>query len=430
MENPRELALKSLVKTDTQAVFSNLEINTTLERARLNTSDRGLYTALYLGVIEKKMTLDYIISKYSKIPLSDLDVETLNVLRLGIYQLYFMDKIPDYSATNESVSLCPKKSKGFVNAIIRSFIRDGKNIEFPKDKWQRVSIEYSYPMEILELLIKSYGEDITYNLITKSENEKTTSLRVNTLKSTVQDIFDTLIAREDKPTYTGNVIKTTLPIKDIRDLIDKGLVFVQDEASRICSRVVNSQPHNKVLDACACPGGKAFSMSIDMENKGEIIACDLHANKLSLIDKGAKRLGINIITTKEQNGKIYNEEFNEKFDRVLCDVPCSGLGIIFKKPDIKYKSIENINNLPSIQYEILSNCSRYVKLGGILVYSTCTLNKDENEKNVLRFLSENKNFEALDFEIDKIKSQKGMITLMPHINNTDGFFVAKIKRVK
>ena len=430
MDNPRELALKSLVKTDTQSVFSNLEINTTLERAKLSDSDRGLYTALYLGVLEKKMTLDYIISRYSKIPLKELDIETLNILRLGIYQLYFMDKIPDYSATDESVSLATKKTKGFVNAIIRSFIRDGKNIVFPKDKLERASIEYSYPVEIIKLLISSYGENTAFELITGSENEKHTSLRVNTLKATVQDIVDILKAREDTPVVTKDIVKTTLPIKDIKDLIDLGAVFVQDEASRICSMVMDAQPNDTILDACACPGGKTFSMSIDMKNKGEVIACDLHQSKLSLIDKGAKKLGIDIISTKEQNGKAYNEEFKGKFDKVLCDVPCSGLGIIFKKPDIKYKSIENINNLPNVQYDILSTQANYVKKGGILVYSTCTLNKEENEFNVLRFLEENKSFEAIDFEIDNVKSQNGMYTFMPHINHTDGFFVAKMKRVK
>lgn len=430
MENPRELALKSLIKTDTQSVFSNLEINTALERAKLNSSDRGLYTALYLGVLEKRIALDYIISKYSKIQLDQIDVETLNVLRLGIYQLYYMDKIPDYSATDESVSLAPKKSKGFVNAIIRSFIRDGKSVAFPKEKWQGVSVEYSYPMEIIELFIRSYGEAVTYDLITGSENEKATSLRVNTLKTSVHDIKDSLIAREDKPIVLFDIIKTTLPIRDIKDLIDTGMVFVQDEASRICTRVVNARPNDVILDACACPGGKTFSMSIDMENKGKVLSCDLHANKLSLIDKGAKRLGLDIVETKEQNGKEYNEELNQKFDKVLCDVPCSGLGIIFKKPDIKYKPIDNINNLPNVQYDILSNCSKYVKVGGEMIYSTCTLNKEENENNVLRFLSENDNFEALDFEIDEIKSENGMYTFMPHINKTDGFFVAKMKRVK
>ena len=428
MENPRELALKSLVKTDTQSVFSNLEINTTLERARLSAADRGLYTALYLGVLEKKICLDYIISKYSKLLIKEIDLETLNLLRLGIYQLYFMDKIPDYSATDESVNLASKKSKGFVNAILRSFIRNGKRVEFPKDKWQRVSIEYSYPMEIIDLLIESYGEATVYDLITKSENDKTVSLRVNNIKASTDEIASTLKAREDTPAVKENIIQTGLPIREIKDLIDNGLVFVQDEASYTCAQVVNAQAGEKILDACACPGGKTFSMSIDMNNNGEILACDLHASKLSLIEKGAKRLGIDIISVKEQNGKEYREELCEKFDRVLCDVPCSGLGIIFKKPDIKYKSIDNINGLPKVQYEILSNCARYVKKGGILVYSTCTLNKAENEKNIEKFLSVNSDFEALDFEINNIKSQNGSYTFMPHINGTDGFFVAKMKR--
>lgn len=430
MENPRELALKSLIKTDTQSVFSNLEINTTLDRCKMNVADRGLYTALYLGVLEKKITLDYIISKHSKIPLKDLDIETLNVLRLGIYQLYFLDKIPDYSATDESVSLAPKKSKGFVNAVLRNFLRIGKNVEYPKNLYDRLHLEYSYPKEIIDVFINSYGEKTAFDLITKSNNDKTVSLRINSLKTTTQDVFDSLVARGDTPIQKGEIVLTALPISEIKDFLDLGLVFVQDEASYICSKVLNPIPNSTVLDACACPGGKTFSMSIGMENKGEIIACDLHASKLSLIEKGAKKLGINIISVKEQNGKIYNDEFKEKFDYVLCDVPCSGLGIIFKKPDIKYKPIDNINNLPRVQYEILSNCANYVKKDGILVYSTCTLNKAENQDNVSKFLEENKDFTYVDFEVNNIKSQNGYYTFMPHINETDGFFVAKFKRIK
>ena len=430
MENPRELALKSLIKTDTNSVFSNLEINTTLERSKMNSVDKGLYTALYLGVLEKKITLDYIISKYSKIKLEDIDIETLNVLRLGIYQLYFLDKIPDYSATDESVNLAPKKSKGFVNAVLRNFLRNGKKVEYPKNKYDRVLLEYSYPKEIIGVFVDSYGEKTAFDLITKSKNDKTVSLRINSLKTSTKEIFDMLVARGDTPIQKGEIVLTTLPISEIKDLLDFGLVFVQDEASYICSAVLNAKPNSTVLDACACPGGKTFSISIGMENKGEVIACDLHANKLSLVEKGAKKLGINIISVKEQNGKIYNEDFKEKFDYVLCDVPCSGLGIIFKKPDIKYKPIENINGLPKVQYEILSNCANYVKKDGILVYSTCTLNKAENQDNVSKFLEENKNFTYVDFEVNNVKSQNGHYTFMPHINETDGFFVAKFKRIK
>lgn len=433
MDNPRELALKSLVKTDTGGAFSNIEINTALERANLSYEDRGLYTALYLGVLEKRITLDYIIAKYSKIPLGKIDLEALNALRLGIYQIMFMDKIPDYSATDESVSLVAKKSRGFVNAILRSFLRDGKKIDLPKEKWERVSIEYSYPLDIINIFISSYGENVAYDLITRSKSEKGLSLRVNTLKAEIESVLNTLRADDDNATlskYTDDVIKTSLPISCVKQLIDDGVVFVQDEASRLCSIAVGAKENDTVLDACACPGGKSFSMAIDMKNKGRLISCDLHKSKLSLIEKGAKRLGIDIIEVYAQNGKEKRDDFEGGFDKVLCDVPCSGLGIIFKKPDIKYKPIESINNLPRVQYEILENCKNYVKVGGELIYSTCTLNKEENEVNVTKFLKANSDFEPVDFYFDGIKSRDGMCTLMPHINNTDGFFIAKMKRIK
>ena len=216
----------------------------------------------------------------------------------------------------------------------------------------------------------------------------------------------------------------------IKDLIENGLVFVQDESSRICTLALGAQPNETIADVCACPGGKTFSVAIDMQNKGQILASDLHQNKLSLITKTAQRLGIDIISVKEQNAKENVSEYNDKFDRVLCDVPCSGLGIIFKKPDIKYKDINSIKGLPSVQLDILSNCSKYVKIGGTLVYSTCTIVKEENEKNIISFLEQNPNFETVDFEIGGVKSENGMYTFLPHITKTDGFFVAKLKRVK
>ena len=207
-------------------------------------------------------------------------------------------------------------------------------------------------------------------------------------------------------------------------------MFVQDESSLICTRAFGGRAGEAIGDMCACPGGKTFSIAIDMENKGQIKAFDLHENKLSLIEKGKRRLGIDIISTAVQNGKEYKEEYKDYFDRVLCDVPCSGLGVIFKKPDIKYKSIDSIEGLPLIQYDILKNCSRYVKKGGYLVYSTCTIRKEENEDNVRRFLKESSDFELVDFEVGQVKSKDGMFTFLPHIEETDGFFVAKMKRVR
>jgi 16S rRNA (cytosine967-C5)-methyltransferase len=205
-------------------------------------------------------------------------------------------------------------------------------------------------------------------------------------------------------------------------------VFVQDESSKIASMLHGAQPGEIVADVCACPGGKSFSIAIDMQNKGELYSSDLHENKLNLINKGSKRLGISIINTKAQNAKEFVPEYEEKFDRVLVDVPCSGLGLIFKKPDIKYKSIDDINALPSVQYDILNNAKKYLKKGGVLVYSTCTLNAKENEQNVSKFLEENKDFEAYDFDFGDIKSTKGGYTFFPHIIGTDGFFVARLKK--
>ena len=433
MDNPRELALKSLIKTETASVFSNLEINTTLSRATLDEKDAGLYTILYLGVLENKMLLDYVIEHYSSIPLKKIEITEKCILRLGIYQLYFLDKIPDYSATNECVRLAPKKTKGFVNAILRSFIRDEKKIDFPKDKWQRVSIEHSFPMPLIELLISSYGEKVALELITASIPKTELCLRVNTLKTSPSEIFEALVSLGAEPSYSSyasDVIKCSIQTSKIKHLLENGLVFVQDESSRVCTKVFDAQPNEIIADTCACPGGKTFSIALDMQNKGQVFASDLHQSKLSLITKTASFLGIDIINVKEQNAKEYVEEYNSKFDRVLCDVPCSGLGIIFKKPDIKYKDVNSIKALPSVQFDILSNCSKYVRVGGILVYSTCTIVKEENEDNVNSFLAQNPSFELVDFEIGGVKSENGMYTFLPHVTKTDGFFVAKMKRVK
>ncbi len=433
MDNPRKMAHLSLVKSDTQECYTNIEINTALSRASLEKNDAALYTRLYLGVTEKKMLLDYVIGQYSKIPVDEIDIEAKNALRLGIYQLIFTDRIPDYSAVDQSVELCPKKVKGFVNAVLRSFLRDGKKIRYPEDRWERLSIEYSVPMDIIKLLRESYGDDGAESMVSYNDGVFSLSLRINTLKTTAQQILSELTDRGYSPSvsqYGCGIVKCAIPVSEIKDLMDAGLVFVQDESSYICALALGAVAGDRVADACACPGGKTFSIAIEMDNKGEIKASDLHKNKLSLIEKGAKRLGIDIISVSEQNGKVFVPENEGAFDKVLCDVPCSGLGVIFKKPDIKYKSISSIKALPEIQYAILENCSRYVRVGGTLVYSTCTLCKAENEENILKFLDKNSSFEPVDFQLGKVSSNGGMYTFMPHITGTDGFFVAKLRRVK
>lgn len=432
MDNSRRLALESLIRAEASACYSNLEINNTISKSDMSKIDISLYTALYLGVTEKLLTLNYLISKYSKIPLKELDAVTRNALRLGFYQLLYMDKIPDYSAVSETVNLCPFKSKGFANACLRSFIRNGKELVLPEDKWQAISIKSSIPMDILEIFRKSYGDE-TAEKLSEAKPRAGVSIRINSLKIEPPALRSILKERRISYSHVGlseELLLVKAPISEIMDLIDKGLCFVQDPSSYACVEVLAPKSGDNVLDACACPGGKSFSSAIEMKNQGMIASCDLHKNKLSLVQKGASRLGIDIIKVMEQDAKNAREEFIEKFDKVLCDVPCSGLGVIAKKPDIKYKPLEQISSLPDIQLEILMNCSKYVKLGGELVYSTCTLNASENEKLVNRFISKNSRFEFVDFELHEIKSTEGKFTFMPHINDCDGFFVAKMKRVK
>ena len=431
MFNPREAALNSLIKWESQSSFSNIEINTVISRQKAEKNDISLYTLLFLGVIEKKMLLDSIIDEYSKIPTSKIEETTKNILRLGLYQLLFTDKIPEYSAVSESVNLADKRSKGFVNAILRSFIRADKKYTLPENEWERISVENSIPAGMIEIFRSSYGDETSKALCTLPPQKSHISLRVNTLKTNE----DELILKIKEVGYSAvssqiakDIVKTDAPISILQTYLDEGLCFVQDESSRIASMVAGATPGDIIADVCACPGGKTFSMSIDMQNKGEIYSSDLHENKLSLISKGAKKLGIDIINTRAQNAKEFLPEYEGKFDKVLCDVPCSGLGVIFKKPDIKYKEIDNIKLLPSVQYDILNNCAKYVKKGGILVYSTCTLNALENEKNVEKFLESNPEFEEVDFQIGEIKSIKGGYTFFPHVNQTDGFYVKKMRR--
>ena len=431
MFNPRQGALLSLIKWEENGVYSNLELNTVISRTTAPRNDISLYTLLFLGVIEKKMLLDHVISRYSRIAIDEIDTQTKNALRLGIYQLLFCDKIPDYSAVDESVSLVSKKTRGFVNAILRSFLRDNKKVELPKDKWEMISIESSMPKELIDVFIRSYGEDVAYQLCKLEPKKSPLCLRVNTLKANADEIVEMILARggsAEKSRLARDIVKTDLPISQLDDLLTSGLVFVQDESSRVASEVLMAKSGDTVADVCACPGGKSFSIAIDMENKGALYASDLHESKLSLITKGAKKLGIDIISTRVQNAKEYKPSGDILFDKILCDVPCSGLGVIFKKPDIKYKSTDAYKSLPDIQYEILSASSKYLKNGGVLVYSTCTLNRAENENNVEKFLLENKDFEPYDFELDNIKSKGGGYTFFPHITETDGFFVARFRK--
>lgn len=402
--------------------FANIEISTTLERNLLSDADKRLYTRLVYGVIEKRMTLDEIITQYSKTPLDKLDGDVKTALRLGIYQLTYMDKIPPHAAVGETAGLVIPTKRGYVNAVLRTYLREGKKFTLPDaaDRLRYLEVKYSIPTGMIKILASTCGGDELEALLSSLSREPKTALRINTLKISVKEAAEKL----------GGTLSSLSPDTVLTDTLDevaregilRGLWFVQDESSSAVAAAVGAVPGDVVVDTCACPGGKSFSMAIHMQNRGTLYAYDLHRNKLSLVSNGAARLGIDIIKTGERDARCPDESLIGRADCVLCDAPCSGLGVIAKKPDIRYKDIAPIRLLPEIQYGVLCGSSAYVRCGGVLVYSTCTLNRAENEDVVNVFLAAHPEFSLCE---DKLLGC-GMRTFLPHRDNCDGFFAAKM----
>lgn len=439
--NVREIVFASLLKCEKNKSYPNIEIDSAIEKYKLTGTDRSFYTALVYGVIEKKITLDYIISSFSSRDVSKIDAEILVILRMGVYQILYMGSVPDHAACFESVELCRKNNKksasGFVNALLRETVRKKDGIVYPdkeKEPTKYLSAVYSFPEWLCQMWLNDYGFEKCESILSALNCPPDITLRVNTLKTDVESVLKSLEEKEikaEKGYYSRNAVRLlqACPISSL-DMLKNGEVYVQDEASQLCAEIVGAKENDLVIDTCSCPGGKSFSMAINMGNKGKVCSFDLHGNKLTLVEKGAKKLGIDIIETKEHDGSIALEELKGCADRVLVDAPCSGLGVIAKKPDLRYKEKSAIERLPDIQYKILDAACTYVKEGGVLVYSTCTINKRENECVVERFLAEHSGFEAYDFDLGNgIKSENGMITFYPDTTKTDGFFVSAFRRI-
>lgn len=432
MQTPREICLKLLVSTEKNASYSNIVLDKTLSKYnQLKDVDRRFITALYYGVIERKITLDAVVAKYSSRPCDKLSEAVRNILRMGIYQLLYMDSVPDNAAVNESVALTKGNKNpavsGFVNAVLRNFIRDGKTLPSGDNKISQLSINYSCPEWLIKMWINGYGEEAALDMLSSSVGKPPVTVRLNTCRFTIDEIIKEL--QND-----GASLKLSDKIDGCAELLgcssveklsayEKGMFHVQDISCQFCAKVLDAQPGETVLDMCSAPGGKAFTIAEIMSDKGRVLAFDLHPNRVKLIISGAKRLGLESIKADVNNAKTVAEKIPSA-DRVLCDVPCSGLGVIRRKPEIKYSDPQAIAKLPDIQYEILSASSSYVKDGGVLVYSTCTLNRSENDEVIERFLRKNTDFEPLD--IDGYNSYK--LTLTPKDMGGDGFFIAKLRR--
>ncbi len=419
MDAVRETALKTLYETDINGAYSNIALKNALAGENFSDRDRAFVTSLVYGVIDKEITLDHVIGQYSKIKLKKLSPYILLILRMGIYQILFMDKIPDSAAVNESVTLAKryghKASAGYVNGVLRSVIRGG--IEYPKDKNRYLEIRYSYPEWIVKKWVSDFGYEFTESLMKAFERPARLTLRPNTLKTNAPQLCR-LLAEYGAEESDGAVMCRGFDIAK-NDLYKNGYFSVQDKAAQDAVKVLAPKRGYKVIDMCAAPGGKTAHMAEMMGNDGEILAFDIYPHKAELIDKNAARLGIDIIKTEVCDAAEHDPRLDGSADRVLCDVPCSGLGIIGRKPEIKRARHEDLPELYKIQRRVLDNGAAYVKPGGTLVYSTCTIDRRENEGRISEFLAENGGFEK---EYEK--------TYYPHIDNTDGFYICGLKRIK
>ena len=434
----RELTLSLLTDYEANGKYVNLSLSSHL-LDRLSPEERAFLTVLLYTVVERKITYDYYIGAISGRSLDKIDPTTLNILRIGMCQIVHIDSIPDHAAVNETVALARNPGeRSFVNGVLRQAVRLKNGSELPLPSREKkisryLSVRYSFPLWTVKHFISLYGEDGAEKLLDRFNTARYTDLTVNLTKTNKNALMELLHKAGYEPM---SFVDTPLSIRidgsvNPRKLpgFDEGLFFVQDAACAISAEALDVHEGDRVIDVCACPGGKTFAAAI-LSRGGDVISFDIHDSKLSLIEDGAKRLGLSNVTVGECDATKPRCELFESFDRVICDVPCSGLGVLAKKPDIRHKDNQSLQKLPELQYDILCSSSSYLKDGGILVYSTCTLNPEENERIVERFLSEHTDFCAVDFSVGDISSTGGLLTLLPHIHGTDGFFIAKIRKEK
>lgn len=433
-KSARAAALELLCRMEKDASYSNIAIDAIIRRENMNESDRALFTALVYGVTERRITLDYYINSFSSIAPEKIESRVRNILRLGAYQLIYLDRIPEHAAVNECVKLCGNErgAAGFVNALLRKISASRDALPSPdkgKKPYRYLSIKYSFPIPLCRRFSEIFGFERTEQILAAFCQEKRTTLRTNTLKLTRDELAQKLAAKGTL-TENGRYTDTALLVSGGKtpELGSDGEFFVQDEASQICVKVLGAEAGQTVIDMCSAPGSKAFGAAIEMGNKGKIFAFDLHDSKISLIENGARRLGIDIITARAADGTAFVPELAESADRIICDVPCSGFGVCAKKPEIRYKDLAECAELADIQYKIAENAARYLKRGGVMVYSTCTLLPEENERNVQRLLAAHPELCAEDFSVGRLTSSGGMLTLVPDACRTDGFFMAKLRK--
>lgn len=434
MKSARQVVLELLIKMQENGAYSNIVLDNTFSREKLSNRDRSFAAMLFYGVIERRMTLDYIIRLYSSTEFDNIDTDVLQLLRMGLYQLLYT-AVPESAAVNESVNLASQSRKGFVNGILRNFIREEKQIDYKElTGTAKMSIEYSCPKWLIKKWVEMFGEETAVEILKDSFGRPPLFVKVNTLKITPDQLIAQL-AKEKIEAKKNPLLDDCLELGRIHQIeaskaFCKGLFHVQDISSQLCCRIAKPVFNETVIDVCAAPGGKTFTMAEMMANRGKIYSYDLYDGKVSMINQGAERLGLTIVNADVQDATVYNPKI-PMADKVLCDTVCSGLGVIRRKPEIKYKEMKNLEQLPIVQKHIMQTASRYVKPGGTLIYSTCTLNTEENEKVVEAFLAENRSFApvVVPIGVSGVEDQC-MRTFLPSVTGGDGFFAATLRRVR
>lgn len=426
MESARTLAVRLLLRTFSEGGYSNILVDKSLKESGMSEQDKRLCSLLYYGTAERLLTLEYIAEAYSSRPLEKLDNSVKYILYMGLYQLLYCEKIPERASVNETVKLCSifrkKSASGFVNAVLREFLRKGKAIPPAGDIWKDRQMKYSAPMDLIQRVWEEQGETFARAFFESSLQKTSVTIRLNTIRARPEDIPE---LQEIPECPVKNAYYLNVADISGMEAFQKGYFHVQDLSPQICCEILNPQKGETILDVCSAPGGKTFTIAEMMENQGHIYAFDLHPNRVRLIQQGAERLGLSCIHAEVQNAKQFRENMPIA-DRILCDVPCSGLGVIRRKPEIKYKSLETFADLPEIQYEILENSAKYLKKGGILVYATCTILKAENENVIERFLKSHPEFSPVP--LAELKESEGYKTFTAEEADCDGFFVARLRK--
>lgn len=430
----RTTALAALIACRKQGSWADGVLKEYIARDRLDRRDAALASRLCYGVLQNRILLDYDISQFLNCPIQKLQPVVLDILRLGMYQLLFLDKIPVSAAVNEAVEQGKKyanrSAAGLINGVLRRVVREKDQICLPDDR----SIRYSHPQALVELLTESVGEDEIDALLESHNSIPSTLIQINSLVASEDEVVNALQQSgadvKKHPWLDQAYYISGFGNLEHMELFRNGGFYVQDAAARLAASAAGIKPGMNILDGCAAPGGKSFASAIAMQNTGHIISCDIHPHKIELLHKGAERLHITNMEPTLQDASEFVPQWEQTMDVVIADVPCSGLGVIRKKPDIRYKDLTALERLPEVQIRILSNLCRYVKPGGILLYSTCTILKRENEAVVKAFLSEHTDFktEMYSLPADLPGLKDGMITLLPSIHDTDGFFICKLRR--